>query len=277
MSWAANHDGSLGVLHKVQDSLTVSLIMTPRQSLATCSLDETAAQIKARNPNKFSFFPVIGKGRQIIGLYDASRWFDDVAPNTKIGDDFIPIYEGLVIGSDTSIVDFVRFADDVPTRLVTKGPDIGGLVSLSDLQKLPVRAALFTMITSLEIAMAKTIERAMPEPNSWKSLLTKDRRAKLELEVIRVLQKDLFISEIASTQFSDKADILIKANLLGAPSKSYINKTFKRIRKLRDAVAHSNAYAETPEMAREVCETVRQIERLKFELREEPSLHGELI
>ena len=63
-----------------------------------------------------------------------------------------------MIGADASIVEFVMTADKRPIRMVVSGDRVAGLVSLSDLQHLPVRAAIFTLITSLEIAMAKRIE-----------------------------------------------------------------------------------------------------------------------
>jgi hypothetical protein len=269
MSWASNHDGSLGDLFKVQGSLAVGLIMTPRSELATCKLDETAEQVNSRNPNRFSFFPVTCDNDGIIGLYDASRWFDAKAPPTPIKGDFLHLSEDIVIGADASIVEFVRHADQTPTKLVVLGDKFGGLVSLSDLQKLPVRAALFTMITSLEIALAKAIESAMPEPSSWMAKLTDNRRAILEGEIKKAVISDAFVDAIFFTQFSDKADIFIKAKLLSHSRKKLV-KIFKSIRNLRDAVAHGNTYAETPEKARRVCETVRQIELLKLELRQEP-------
>ena len=42
------------------------------------------------------------------------------------------------------LLDFVRTADEHSCRLVVDGGRVTGLVSLSDIQKLPVRAALFT-------------------------------------------------------------------------------------------------------------------------------------
>jgi hypothetical protein len=46
-----------------------------------------------------------------------------------------------LIGADASILTFVRNADRQKCRLVLSGLEISGLVSLSDLQRLPVWAA----------------------------------------------------------------------------------------------------------------------------------------
>jgi hypothetical protein len=53
-----------------------------------------------------------------------------------------------LIGADAGILSFVKGADRRGCRLVMSGAEISGLVSLSDLQKLPVRATvLFALIT----------------------------------------------------------------------------------------------------------------------------------
>ena len=71
-----------------------------------------------------------------------------------------------MIGADASIIDFVMAAHECPTRLVVSGDRVAGLVRLSDLQHLPVRVAIFTLTTSLEIAMAKRIESEWHHENA---------------------------------------------------------------------------------------------------------------
>ena len=156
--WANPDNGGPDVLERVQRSLTVDMIMTPRADLRTCRRDEIASAVMARNTEHFSFLPVVDEPGRFLGLYRAERWFGKEAPQEKIGDDFEPFSEDVVIGADASIIDFVKNADERATRLVVSGDRVAGLVSLSDLQQLPVRAALFTLITRLEMAMAERIE-----------------------------------------------------------------------------------------------------------------------
>ena len=54
-----------------------------------------------------------------------------------------------------------RIAD--PCRLVVSGTGIVGLVTLSDLQKLPVRAVLLALLTGLEISMSEAIEQVFSD------------------------------------------------------------------------------------------------------------------
>jgi hypothetical protein len=258
MSWASNHDGSLTALQQVQDSLKVGLIMTPREALVSCTRADTAAQIKARNPDRFSFLPIIEGSKGIVGLYDAERWFDVDAPDKSIGHDVIPISEDIMIGADASILDFVRYGDQNPTKLVLKGKMVGGLVSLSDIQKLPARAALFTMITSLEMTLTIVIERHCPEPDYWKGLLSKGRRAKVLEEIEKARVKNGLVSELSFSQFIDKADIIRRLRILDGSLKS-LKAEFQCIKRLRDKVAHGNSYADNLDAAISVCSVVRLI------------------
>lgn len=173
--------------------------------------------------------------------------------------------EDIVIGADASIFDYIRKADEVSTKLVVSGDGVAGLVSLSDIQQLPVRAALFALVTSLEMAMSLAIERKWPNPEDWIALLSEGRRAKLTEEIAEARRRDAFVSEIAFTQISDKADLVCKGGMLSG-SRNSRAREFVKIRKLRDNVAHANSYADTPKEAKIVCQIVRSVYQLKDEL-----------
>lgn len=265
MNWSSNHDASLDRLRQVQGSLTVDLIMVARDDFTTCKVEETAAGIKRRNTSGFSFFPVVDENDHVIGLYNAERWFDAEAPDTPVGDDFARLSEDIVIGADASVFEFMMQADRNPTNLVVSGNRIAGLVSLSDLQRLPVRASLFTLITSLEMAMALAIETRWPNPADWMKFLSEGRRQHLLGLVRQAKERDVFVSEIAFTQFCDKADIIRKGELLNQTSNA-LKQTFHRIGKLRDNVAHANQYAATPDAAAAVCKDVGKVYKIKSDL-----------
>ena len=265
--WANPDNGGPDVLERVQRSLTVDMIMTPRADLRTCRRDEIASAVMARNTEHFSFLPVVDEPGRFLGLYRAERWFGKEAPQEKIGDDFEPFSEDVVIGADASIIDFVKNADERATRLVVSGDRVAGLVSLSDLQQLPVRAALFTLITRLEMAMAERIETEWvgDESMGWLELLSEKRRACIVDAIGKAKQEDGFVSEIAFSQLADKVTIIRKKGLIPG-SGSRLRREFKAIRKLRDGIAHANYYAESPGAACKACETVRTILRIKEEL-----------
>ena len=154
--WATGTDVRPDVLEELQGNLTVSTIMTSREDLETCRRDETAREVMARNEARYSVLPVVdGTERErFIGLYRAERWFGKKAPDCPIHDDYEALSEDHLIGADAGVIDFVATADERQARLVVSESEVAGLVTLSDLQQLPVRAAIFTLLTSLEIAMA---------------------------------------------------------------------------------------------------------------------------
>ena len=265
--WANPGDSGPGVLDRVQQGLTVDMIMTPRAELRTCRRNEIASDVADRNTKNFSFLPVVDAEKRILGLYEAARWFVTKAPQQAIDDDFVLFSEDIVIGADASIIDFVRMADEHPTRLVVSGDRVAGLVSLSDLQQLPVRAALFTLITRLEIAMAERIEQEWNADagTGWLAVLGRDRRATIQEAIDRAKMEDGFVSEIALSQLVDKATIIRKKRLIPGSATS-LKRDFNAIVKLRNDIAHANYYAETPGMASKVCLAVRTILRIEKEL-----------
>ncbi|WP_147412748.1 hypothetical protein [Rhizobium sp. AG855] len=177
----------------------------------------------------------------------------------------IRLSEEIVIGANAGIFDFVRDADQFATKLVVSGSGVAGLISLSDIQQLPVRAALFSLITSLEMAMAMAIQRKWPEARLWLECLSEGRQQKLQDEIQKAKKLDGFISELSFTQFSDKSDLIRKAGILSG-AKLQAKESLDEIRKLRDQIAHANGYADTPEEAKKVCRIVRTIYQLKEEL-----------
>jgi CBS domain-containing protein len=264
--WAAGGDIGPAVLDRVQGSLKVGMIMTARDDLMTCRRDDSAAVAMARNVDQFSFIPVVDDNGRYLGLFRAEAWFGRDAPDAPIGDDFEAFSEDLVIGADASIFDFVMTADARPTRLVVSGHQVAGLISLSDLQQLPVRAALFTLLTSLEIAMAQRIEAEWTSGSAdWMSKISAARQVPIRKAIARAKDGDGYVNDIVFTQLCDKVTIILKGRLVkGSPPK--LRKAFKGIEKLRNDVAHANYYAETPETAREVCVVVREIFKIKADL-----------
>ncbi|MFA8443753.1 CBS domain-containing protein [Yoonia sp.] len=265
-AWASPTAIDLDVISSVQRGLVVGLIMTPRGQVMTCKTSDSIAALLERNVDRYSFIPVVNDEERYIGLFDASRWFDKTAPDTPIETKYQPLSEDLMIGADASIFDFVVSADAQPMRLVVSGEAVAGVISLSDLQQLPVRAALFTLITALEMAMARRIEAEWGgDSQRWMKLISEERRASIEAKIKEVREADGYVSDIALSQFADKAMVICKARLIEGTRKS-IKRSFKDAEDLRNQLAHSGYYAETPTSAANVSAVVRSILEIKTAL-----------
>jgi hypothetical protein len=268
--WAHSGEvGSSGVFKAVHSGLTVQLIETSRSDLMTCTACDAASLIIERNTEQYDFIPVTEDsgtgGNRIVGLFHAAGFQDGPAPDGPVADHLLPLSEAYLIGADASILDFITDADKRPCRLVLAGPSISGLVSLSDLQRLPVRAALFALITGFEITMAEAIRRMFPGSAAWMFLLSEPRQSKIYEEIQKSKESDAFVDPLLFTQFAEKRTITTKSCQIGE-SKSALEGRLTQIESLRDKVAHANEYAATLEQARNVCAVVRDLLVLREEI-----------
>ena len=258
--WATPADTTPETVEAMQAGLTVGLIMTPRDKLMTCRPNDCIGCRMAKNVDQFSFLPVVEAGL-ITGLYHAEHWFDNTPPpGRSIGDDFERLKgltEDYLIGSNASILAFIKTGAERPARLVVSGTKIVGLVCMADLHKLPVRAALFSVVTALEMAMADRIADKWQDSDCWLNLLCPHRRKDVKGQIRRARERHdpHFVSDIALTQFSDKVTIILEGGLV-AGSKCQLKKDFDAIRDLRNPLAHANDYALTSTAAEGVSRTV---------------------
>jgi CBS domain-containing protein len=274
MDWANDHDASLEKVMAVQGSLPVRLIMVPRYKIedgsriahiATCRADETAHQIHERNKqSRFSYLPVVDEAGQISGLYRAERWFKkDKAPNRPILHDYEKLAERHLIGADADILHFVGQADKQPIKLAVAGGEIAGLVSQSDLQQLPVRSALFALLTSFEMVLAMSIAQKWPNDiHAWLDMIPENERKSVFKRIKSASQSNNSIGAIPATLFSHKVKIARNGNIGGISNHEHA-KDLSKIVSLRNNLMHGNKYANTPKQAENVSRLVRAILALK--------------
>lgn len=272
--WAGSFAPAPELMQTLQNDLPVQLIATPRADFHTCNAAEPLADVVKRNRESFDFLPVLegptDGTERIVGLVELAPFAGSTVPSVRVEECMQRLSEDNLIGADASILSFITTADQRPCRLVISGARIEGLVSLSDLHKLPVRAALFALITYLEMAMAQAIRVEYPEPGDWKKHLSESRRTDLEKAVCEAKEKDTWIEDLLFTQFADKVQIIKKSPSFRG-SKGAFERTMKEIQALRDGLAHANEYAHSRNAAAAVCETVRKIATQIDLLRQWPS------
>lgn len=247
--------------------LTVSLIATPRIQLKECRPEESIATVQRRNKEGYDFLPVVegdAEDPTIVGLFHAKRYQARPPVSGIVRDNMDKLSDANLIGANASILDFLSEVSSRPFRLLVSGKRIDGLVSWSDLQKLPVRVALFGLITGLEIVMSAAIRSEYPTDDGWLCHLSCGRRKKVRKEIEKSHENDSDVDALLFTQISDKGTILRKSKSwdLGE-SGGKLEEHFSRIRDLRDKLAHANDYATTLDDANEVCRTVQKLLELR--------------
>jgi hypothetical protein len=261
--WAT---GSVGeqtpvTLEALQNGLTVDLIATRRVDFVTCLENETFAEVVPRNrPLGFDFLPVLDQtSSRIVGLIEIAPFMHGAVPDARIGTVMHPLSEENLLGADASILVFIRDADHQKCRLIVSGHEISGLVSLSDLQRLPVRVTLFGLITYLEILMTDVIRQQFNGGDGWLDRISEGRRQKLLAEIAKARSNEPLIDALLFTQFIDKVNIIWKSGRFSV-AKNQFESHFKKIQSLRDRLAHANDYAASPDAAIDTCKTVRLID-----------------
>jgi hypothetical protein len=244
--------------------LRVSMIATARSDFRNCYLNDSLQKVAEGNEDKFDFMPVLqgdDGNDHIVGIVQLDSFFEAPAPDMAISDAYRPLHESYLIGADASILSFVKEADARPFRLLISDQGVVGLVSLSDLQKLPVRAALFGLVTGLEIAMTDAIQAADPGGNNWINCISAERRVSLQKRIEDARQKQGIVTELLFTEFCDKRDIVTKLLFKSEPKRcrEELARKFRRIEKLRNNLAHANDYAASNQDAADTCAVVRDI------------------
>lgn len=228
-----------GTLADLVKGLQVIHITTPTENLLCCQHDEIAAAV-LENPRlkPFDQIPVKEK-KKIIGLLKRGDYLAEKATQTT-GQLMKPLGDVLV-SADTPLLDFILQINPLD-RLVIQGAQIYGLVTKSDLLKLPTRLLGYALVTHVEAQMLAMIHATGVEEKDWIGWVRE--RDRLEREYIRLVQERSDPDKLELTTFTDKSQILQwlvsrpdAAKFL--PGKAFMN-DLPAIARLRNTVAHTN-------------------------------------
>ena len=147
-----------------------------------------------------------------------------------------------LVAESTPLSEVIHILADEEHVFVVSGQGISGIITRADLNKPPVRALLFTLITLLEMHLTYWIGQLFPD-ESWSQHLSESRlrNATEMLKKRRSRAED--ISLLECLQLCDKRDIIRKSeeyrDHLALGSSRQTIKILDRIEKLRDHVAHA--------------------------------------
>ncbi|SEJ25364.1 hypothetical protein [Frateuria terrea] len=256
-------EGAQRILDAYQASLPVRLIATKREEFAACRLDESIAEVLARNVgNQFDHLPVRHAGSGAILGVLCTVDLAEGPGHSLVSDCYQPLHEALLIGAEASILDFAREARQPPFRFIVDGQHISGLVSLSDLQQLPVRAALFAVITQLEMSTAEVIAAAFAD-GSWRRHLSVGRQQKLDRQWASAREEGNQMAPILYTQFCDKATLIRKLREplgFGNLTAEEVEQDLSQLEWLRNQLAHGNEFAASRAQATAVCSLIHTMD-----------------
>ena len=204
-------------------------------ALKTCTPDEKVKAVFEQYPD-FDQLPVKDSDR-IIGVIDRNGYAKDM----RVNEVMYRLNDGILVSAEQPLQDFIPLIAQPPFyRLVLQGAHVAGIVTRSDIHKLPVRLLGFALVTNLEILMKEIINHHWPEKEDWFSLLSTNRQAKVLDKRNLYAKKRMEPPLVDLTDFCDKRTILNKEFKL---SKVFTS-DLKEIEDLRNKLAHAGTYAE---------------------------------
>lgn len=208
--------------------------------LQSCSPDDIICEVLA-NYAEFDQIPVKENG-YVIGVVERN--------GSSAGDDLVRnqmrrLDDQILVSEELSLLEFIPLMVGAPYyRLVLVGNRVNGVVTRSDLLKLPVRLLAFARITQLEMTMAELIRFHWPDNDEWIDLLKEPSQKSIRRfqKSAKKYRSDPPLLEFSS--FKDKGTILQSVYQLEEGFSTDLEDLYN----LRNSVAHAGNYAENEEM-----------------------------
>jgi predicted transcriptional regulator len=207
--------------------------------LQYCASDDDIITV-LKNPDLEEFDQVpVRKGSRIMGVVEKALCTDKSGSVEKC---MRPLDDSILVSAQTPLVQFIPLMENSTYRLVLGGgEDLGirGIVTRSDLLKLPVRLYAFSLVTHLELLMSEVISTKFSPNEDPFSLLSEGRRTKLDVKMNSFKERNFNPPLLELTDFCDKREILKKQFSLGKGFRDDL----EDIEELRNKVAHAGNYA----------------------------------
>ncbi len=204
-------------------------------SLRTCDIFENAKTVLSKPAlDDYDQIPVLCDSR-VVGVLERTS----NPQSGQVQEYMRTLQETLLVSAEGPLMSFIKVADASFYRLVVRATEICGIVTRSDLLKLPVRLLVFGMITHLESLMADFIREECPGDNQkWLRYLSEDRQRKI-IDKQAWLKKQKVDPELLElTEFCDKRDIVRKLRGL----KSEFVKDLKEVESIRNSLFHAGEF-----------------------------------
>jgi len=181
----------------------------------------------------FDHIPV-REGSRIVGMLDRG-------PLKNMGivrDSMHRLDGGMLVSAEQPLPKFLPTLTESPYRLVVQGTKIEGIVTISDVAKLPVRLLAFTSVSHLEAVITKAIRSDCPnDDEKWLSLMGGQRTAIENRLEERRRQNIHLLSPIEVAYLSEKITVVSRLRRL-----TRLENDRKLITDFRNRLAHDGDF-----------------------------------
>lgn len=238
----------LGSLHRL---LSIRQIMTPRAAFLCGACAEPVERVLTRVPEVHDEIPILegldprDPDAEVVGVLrrrPASRLpLRRLRERAEDHMDETPCHRPLP--PDQAIISYARIADLDRLALVGSPGRIEGLVSIYDLERLLVWAALFVHLIGFEEKMGNFINERQPDAGSWVKMVPLRFEDAVQAGVRRAKSGKHIGAAILALGFTEKLHIL--AGLLGNdPASKAQGIDVDGLATFRNKVAHDAPFAE---------------------------------
>jgi hypothetical protein len=230
--------------------------------LRTCSINDSAAAVLADESfADFDQIPVRDNAGRIVGILN--RTAQPALENASAA--MQQLDESLLVSSEAPLMSFIRLAGTAPYKLVLNEHGIKGIVTRSDLLKLPVRLLAFAFVTHLETLMADAIRtKYLPGDESWLILLSDGRQQKVAEKRDKLHGSRMEPDLLELAEFCDKRQIVRK---ISGFARDFIDDT-QDLQELRDKIAHAATFISNDAEACEFALKLQKAEKWIAKLQE---------
>jgi len=189
--------------------------------LLTCSVSENVEE--ASSGPRFEGIDQIPitDGERIVALWE------------RVGKLMRPLDDSLLVSADAPLWEFIHTVHEQPYRLVVDKTKIAGIVTWSDLLKVPVFVLAFSLLAELELAMNRKILEQYRD-DSWVGLLDAKAQEKIAFRRRKLDEKNLTLPPIEAADLWHKAKVLRAMFATGQDFDTDLEKVVK----LRNDVDH---------------------------------------
>jgi hypothetical protein len=242
-------------LQAVRAQGSVSLIATARPRLLCRAATDTADIDADPALSDFDQGPLTGvDGQRIEAMFVR-------------GTGCVPLHADMFMAADAPLIAFVESADRQPFRLLIAHGEVVGLVTLSDLQRLPVYSLLFGLVIAVEALLVEWVRRACRiDAGAWLRHLDTGRQREVERHFEKAKTANVAIDRLSCASFTDEINAALGLGLLAQGDEHHAR--LQALVELRNDVCHAKEFAHTPERARLVPARVRDADTLANWLQE---------
>jgi hypothetical protein len=240
------------------------------EPLQTCGEGEALAAVTRRMADRgFDVLGVRGDGG-IVGYVERSD-----RPRGRVGAHVRVFHPSELVADSTPLIEVLRRLGGVPRVFVLSSAGVTGIATRGDLQKAPVRAYAFGLVTIFEMTLTERLREVHGE-EGWRSWLPAARveKATEVLALQRTRNEELDLLECL--HLADKLRLATRSPLfsrMAFGSGVAARRCFRRVEELRNRLAHGRdlvAGSTWPE----VIETVTTVKDLTDRLEDPGPMDG---